>query len=255
MRVRLFAVVALVAGGLALTVGVTYAAFSQTTSNPGNGFSADTLAPATQISSVHTSVTGGMVTLSWTASASAYVTGYRIDRATSPNGTYSTIATMATGTTGVTEYGGLAASSQPTGIVTGPDGNLWVTEAGANKIAKFSTAGTLLAEYTIPTSASSPKGITSGPDGNLWFVESANAANKVAKVTTSGTFTEYSITTANAGANSITTGPDGNLWFTEQTANKLAKITTSGTITEYPKPGGPFGITSGPDGNLWYSDN
>src|SRR5262249_30297894 len=165
--------VAVLGGAISLAVGSTYAAFFSTTANPASSFTADTLQPATLLTSVHASTTGGMVNLSWTASSSAYTAGYRIDRATSPNGTYTTIATTINGTSGVSEFGGLAGGSQPTGITSGPDGNLWVTEAGTNKIAKFSTAGTLLAEYTIPTAASSPKGIASGPDGNLWFTQRA----------------------------------------------------------------------------------
>src|SRR5215510_11242675 len=133
------------AAAVSLAVGSTYAAFFSTTSNPTSGFTSDTLQPATLLTSVHASTTGGMVNLSWTASSSAYTAGYRIDRATSPNGTYTTIATTVSGTSGVTEFGGLAGGSQPTGITSGPDGNVWVTEAGTNKIAKFSTAGTLLA--------------------------------------------------------------------------------------------------------------
>src|SRR4029077_10927901 len=55
----------------------------------------------------------------------------------------------------------------------GPDGNLWFTEYGGNKIGRISPAGAMLAEFPIPTPGSAPNGITAGPDGNLWFVEAA----------------------------------------------------------------------------------
>ena len=54
------------------------------------------------------------------------------------------------------------------GITTGPDGNLWFTKTGANKIARMTTAG-VVTEFTVPTPVSEPFGITAGPDGNLWF--------------------------------------------------------------------------------------
>jgi hypothetical protein len=37
----------------------------------------------------------------------------------------------------VTEFGPLIASSGPTGIVAGPDGNLWFTELDGNRIARL----------------------------------------------------------------------------------------------------------------------
>ena len=110
--------------------------------------------------------------------------------------------------------------------------------------------------YAIPTRDSNPGSITAGPDGNLWFTETN--ANKVAKVTVSGTFTEYSIPTPASGPRGIATGPDGNLWLTEDLANKIAKVTTSGAITEYsiPTPASlPWDIVAGPDRNLWFTEN
>ena len=99
------------------------------------------------------------------------------------------------------------------------------------------------------TATSDPLGITTGPDGNLWFTE--YNANKVAKVTTSGTFTEYTLVAASSQPRGITVGSDGNLWVAEQSNNKIAKVTTGGTITEYAGLNAgsqPYGLTAGPDG-------
>jgi hypothetical protein len=51
------------------------------------------------------------------------------------------------------------------------------------------TAG-VITEFTIPTASSLPNFIAAGPDGNLWFTESAEAANKIGRITPTGTFTE-----------------------------------------------------------------
>jgi virginiamycin B lyase len=120
-----------------------------------------------------------------------------------------------------------------------------------------------ITEYSIPTASSGVQSIASGSDGNLWFTE--QTTNKVAKVTTSGTFTEYTLPTPGRSPGDITAGPDGNLWFTENVivgfnvTYGIGKITTSGTITEYTfstnNSLGLAGITAGPDGNLWFVEN
>src|SRR5450432_1506095 len=71
----------------------------------------------------------------------------------------------------IMEYPIPTANSNPQGIATGPDGNLWFTEYTGNKIGKITPSG-VITEYPIPTANSSPYGIVTGPDGNLWFTES-----------------------------------------------------------------------------------
>src|SRR5690349_17248812 len=75
---------------------------------------------------------------------------------------------------GFTEFTtGLSPGSQPILITSGPDGNLWFTEQGVNKIGRITPAG-VITEFPLAAS-SGPSGITTGPDGNLWFTErSAN---------------------------------------------------------------------------------
>ncbi len=80
----------------------------------------------------------------------------------------------------VTEYPIPTADSVPLGITAGPDGNLWFTEWGVDKIGKITTGGTITG-YPVPTANAQPEGITAGPDGNLWFTESAS--NKIGKIT------------------------------------------------------------------------
>jgi streptogramin lyase len=161
----------------------------------------------------------------------------------------------------ITEYPIPTANSNPQGIATGPDGNLWFTEFTGNKIGRITLAGGIT-EFPIPTPNSGPRAITAGPDGNVWFTE--YTANKIGKITPSGVITEYPIPTANSSPYGIVTGPDGNLWFTESTAPfmpqqfyKIGKITTSGVVTEYsygPRSFNcfaPTDITVGADGYLW----
>ena len=75
-------------------------------------------------------------------------------------------------TTGtVTEYAIPTATSSPTGITTGPDGNIWFAETNANKLGRISPSG-VITEFAITTSSTGPSGIAVGSDGNLWFTES-----------------------------------------------------------------------------------
>src|SRR5262245_38528182 len=66
----------------------------------------------------------------------------------------------------------LPTGSQPTAIAAGPDGNLWFTETGANKVGRLTIAGNLT-EFPV---GSLPTGITAGPDGNVWYTLAGTGA-------------------------------------------------------------------------------
>ncbi|HTD23581.1 MAG TPA: hypothetical protein VK738_13060 [Terriglobales bacterium] len=190
---------------------------------------------------------------------------------------------------GITEYA-LTSGSHPSHITSGPDGALWFTEPGTDKIGRITTSGTVtefalgtgsgpfaivagadgalwfteksadkigrittggtVTEFSLATGAQ-PRGIAAGPDGNLWFVEFG--ANKIGRITTSGTLSEFSPLSANSGLEDITAGPDGNLWFTESNTTRVGRITTAGSLAEFDRGIGntPHQIAAGPDGNLW----
>jgi len=146
------------------------------------------------------------------------------------------------------------AASAPIGIASGPDGNLWFTEAGANNIGRI-TPGGAFTEFPIPMPASQPQAIASGPDGNLWFTQPG--VDNIGSITPAGVITEFP-TTVGSEPFSIASGPDGNLWFTELTNNSIGRITPAGVVTEFPIPTAgsvPIGIASGPDGNLWFTES
>src|SRR5581483_747204 len=78
-------------------------------------------------------------------------------------------------------------TNRPQFIAAGSDGNMWFTES-PNDVARITPAG-VVTEFTVPTASSNPQQIIGASDGNLWFTEFG--ANKIAKVTTTGTFTEF----------------------------------------------------------------
>ena len=158
----------------------------------------------------------------------------------------------------VTEFSaGITAGSEPWGITAGPDGNLWFTEQGGDRIGRITTAGVVTLFSVGITPGASPFDITAGPDGNLWFTE--QVGDRIGRITTAGVVTEFSAgITAGAQPRGITTGPDGNLWFTEQGGDRIGRITTAGVVTEFSAGitagANPYGITAGPDGNLWFTE-
>jgi YVTN family beta-propeller protein len=127
----------------------------------------------------------------------------------------------------ISEYIGLGAGAQPTGIAAGPDGSLWFTEPGINKVGKLTPAATFagaptIVEFPLPAGAT-PLGIAAGPDGNLWIAEFGS--DKIARMTTAGVVIgEFPVPTGSP--RHITAGPDGNLWFTEFLADVVGRITT-----------------------------
>ena len=139
-------------------------------------------------------------------------------------------------TSGVfTEYRIPTASSQASGIVSGPDGNLWFTEANGttgNKIGRITTAG-VITEFPLPTANASPYNIVVGPDAALWFTESNSGASRIGRITTAGVRTEYPVPTSISAPFGIALGPDGNLWFTERAKSKLGQLTAAVAKNSY----------------------
>src|SRR5262249_59780556 len=59
--------------------------------------------------------------------------------------------------------------SATSGIVAGPDGNIWFTESSANKIGRI-TPGGVITEFAAGA-ASRPRALFVGPAAALWFTE------------------------------------------------------------------------------------
>jgi streptogramin lyase len=154
----------------------------------------------------------------------------------------------------LSEFPVATANAQLQGIVTGPDGNLWVAERSANAIARMTPTGEVT-EFALPNPGSAPFWLAVGPDGALWFTEISG--NRIGRITVDGSITEYSVPTAASQPTGLAAGPDGALWFTERTGNRIGRITTGGVVTEYPLPrlaSGPYAIAAGPDGALWFTE-
>jgi streptogramin lyase len=161
-----------------------------------------------------------------------------------------------------------ASSGGPTGITSGPDGNLWFTENGF-QIGRITPTGTVT-EFNLPgfqCSAGLPegclgRGIVAGPDGNLWFVREWSPPS-IGRITTDGVVTGIGGVPAGQLL-SITVGSDGNLWTAPWGTGEfdiIIRLTPTGNVTTFPIPWqagtlahGAWSLATGPDGNVWFTD-
>jgi virginiamycin B lyase len=175
----------------------------------------------------------------------------------------------------IVEYAIPTASSMPTSITQGPDGNLWFTEPGANKVADITPAGSIT-EFPLPSPSPATYyvhgGIAAGADGKLWFdFRQCNSHLTggifrecdpvvIDKITSNAAITgfQFSGSAFCSSVGRLTAGPDGNVWFTESSADQLGRITMTGAVTEFPvrtPNSSPGDITSGPGGTLWFTES
>jgi virginiamycin B lyase len=130
-----------------------------------------------------------------------------------------------------TEYT-LPAGSFPEGITTGPDGALYITEAGTNKIARLTTDLASYSDAMVHTGSSNPWEITTGPDGALWFVEPQSS--RIGRSTTGLSTSDYFILT-NANPREIVSDPYGGskLWICDASDQEIEQITTGGGVSGF----------------------
>lgn len=117
----------------------------------------------------------------------------------------------------------------PSGITSGPDGNLWFTlpagtgsSGNTHYIGQITPSGAMTF-FPVPTLDSFPSGIATGGDGNLWFTETGPSwidGSRIGRITPAGSVTELPIPKTigfdyRALPQEITAGPDGSLWFTD----------------------------------------
>jgi len=137
--------------------------------------------------------------------------------------------------------------TEPGGVSSGPDGNIWFTVG--NQVGRITASGSVT-KFDLPTANAGPGDMVAGPDGNLWFLE--GTARQVGRISPAGVLTTFQI----PGAQSpqwITVGPDAAIWLSDFLRGSIYRVSLSGDFTEFPIPSGsPQGLAGGSDGNLWF---
>ena len=193
----------------------------------------------------------------------------------------------------VTEFP-LTAGSDPEGIVSGPDGNLWVTDREGPAIFRVATDGSFTRfalpggirppgdrrgsgrqpvvrgrrdrehrtdhalrahhPFSLVSADAGPNDIAAGPDGNLWFTDYFDGS--IGRITPTGAVTIFPSHGRAPSPSEITLGPDGNMWFTNQAPGEIGRITPAGVIKMFdvPRQAQVLDITVGSDGALWFTE-
>ncbi len=154
---------------------------------------------------------------------------------------------------------GIEATAVPTGLIVGPDQNLWYFEAFVPYLSRLTPSGVVTAFLT----SGQPYDMCAGPDGNIWFTE--RQAQMIGRITPNGVLSEFATPspssnsgiTTGSGPVAITAGPDGALWFTFEFDDLLGRITTDGqsiTFVPVPSPNAHLPRIVSSAGRLWFSE-
>lgn len=145
------------------------------------------------------------------------------------------------------------ARAEPFDIAAGPDGSVWFTEFGDDKIGRVSPGGTV-AEYQVPTPDAGPYQITAGRGGAMWFTE--YNTTKVGMVTARGTVTEFTMPGPTYGGLGITGTSGGDLYVADP-LDAVDRIAPGGAMTRtalrQDLTDAPFAIVATGDGQIWFS--
>lgn len=145
--------------------------------------------------------------------------------------------------------GGVGAASAS----AGPDGNIYVAIAGANRVARFDTRARTFKEWPVPPAAR-PQGVAVDRQGMVWYAGSGN-----------GTIGQLNPATGQAREFLASPGSDptylavdprgGTVWFTMRNANRIGRLDAAGVIREYPAAGNPLGIAVDRLGRVWFAQS
>ena len=162
-------------------------------------------------------------------------------------------------TAAVSEFPLPTTGSEPAGIVSGPDGNLWAVEAAGSRVVRITPSG-LATGFTLPAGRE-PLDVASA-GGFVFFTE--RAGGRIGRITPGAgsdaaiqsSLIEFVVPGPGSEPTGIAAGPDGNVWFTEAGSDEIGRITLAGAFVEFVVPGvgsAPTGIAAGSDGALWFT--
>jgi len=161
----------------------------------------------------------------------------------------------------ITEYPIPTTAAVLSGIVIGPDHNVWFGEwsnsggtTPLNRIGRVSRSGSDFHEYAVGDG--NPRYLRVGPDDNIWFTNGLG----LGRITVDGDVTLFDPPSSPCFSDTygLTIGPDGALWVAVTLGRGPARFDLA-THEFLEVPVWSCGttatdITTGPDGNLWLTD-
>ena len=147
---------------------------------------------------------------------------------------------------GIQEYEVPTPKSRPHDPALAPDGSLWYTGQGANKLGRLDPKKGEFKEYPLKTPNSGPHGLVADQEGNIWFTAiSGGYVGKLDPKTEE--ITEYRPADGRKiDPHTPVFDHDGILWFTNEETNYVGRLdpkTGKMTLAKLPTPHAvPYGI-------------
>src|SRR5580693_8797355 len=160
--------------------------------------------------------------------------------------TFAGATTVGTLDVQITEYEVPTSKSRPHDPALAPDGALWYTGQGANKLGRLDAKTGEFKEFALKTPNSGPHGLVADQEGNIWFT--AISGGYVGKLDPK---TEEIAEYRPADGRKIDPHTpvfdhDGILWFTNEETNYVGRLdpkTGKMTLAKLPTPHAvPYGI-------------
>ena len=138
--------------------------------------------------------------------------------------TIAVFAAVGTLSVPIKEYELPTPKSRPHDPAVAPDGSLWYTAQGANKLGRLDPQTGQFREYPLKTPGSGPHGLVADREGNIWFT--AIAGGYVGKLDPkSGEITEYRpASRTEIDPHTPALDHDGILWFTNEETNYVGRL-------------------------------
>ena len=158
----------------------------------------------------------------------------------------------------IQEYEVPTPKSRPHDPAVAPDGSLWYTGQGANKLGRLDPKSGEFKEYPLKTPNSGPHGLVADQGGNIWFT--AISAGYVGKLNPkSGEIAEYRPDNgAKIDPHTPAFDHDGILWFTNEETNYVGRLdpkTGKMALAELPTPHAvPYGIVILPNNTPFFCE-
>jgi virginiamycin B lyase len=155
-------------------------------------------------------------------------------------------AAIGTLTVPIKEYEVPTPKSRPHDPARAPDGSLWYTGQGANKLGRLDAKTGEFKEYPLKTPNSGPHGLVADREGNIWFT--AIAAGYVGRLNPkTGDVREYRpADKTEIDPHTPVFDHDGILWFTNEETNYVGRLdpaTGQIKLAKSPTPHAvPYGI-------------
>jgi virginiamycin B lyase len=124
----------------------------------------------------------------------------------------------------INEYEVPTVRSRPHDPALAPDGSLWYTGQGANKLGRLDPKTGMFKEYPLKTPGSGPHGLVADNEGNIWFT--AISGGYIGKLDPkSGEITEYRPPKGTEiDPHTPIFDHNGILWFTNEQTNYIGRL-------------------------------